>query len=1563
MKDVKSLLNRKDGDDERLGYGEESMTQLWDKAFAKAKGDLKFDPAEEAHLADFHSASDPLAQTEALFRDWRHPQADKFGNKLREPVQQCMSWAQKACTYVEGHASGTYAEPAKLLAGGISYLLKITHTKQAAQDVSADLNTVQATFQTITAAMQEIDTFDKYPVVTPTAKQSLVGVFIALLQFCSYVGHDLRSQKRITLFAKKLFNYQTDLTTGKCEKVEQAIKNFHKSIKIEGYNDTKEIKDGVNWLIKNTNTKMQQTAFSFDMHSMSEKGNVFDKLTKTLQSKLNLNLTVMSQMATRMDSFMPQLIDDGLLWVEKNDYFRKWLYPHGTCPLLYFKGGDGVGKTFLTAHCYQLIPSIAGRDQTLVQKETVRQQLIVTYFLFEPGMQYNQSFASVVASILFQIAAQDPKWCDAIATKPVLDSRDAKMVWDELVLKRFEKRSHSSEQLYILLDGVSEMQPKERESLLGLLYETLGERNHRIWVLLTGSHDQGELFPSDLAEKASIPEISMWNTDPLQDKIILQRMSSFTKLSHLLRFHQDLVKEVSDFIKHLSEGNLSVLDQTIEIMEQYEVKGPKSFGRFKEMIGDGEDALVRRALAKDNEPLEKAVKKVLFWCAFAKQTLTVTNLNQILALDDDARVRGLGLEPILSQCKNLLFKRQMLPPDLGPSNLDRELYWCSRPEHETENSNQKSRKTPSIGDYQYIEFRNAKVRECVKRGQFQPGLDVNAEKVNIFVTLCDVLCDHKADKPTALCQYAACHLIQHLKDIDREMVPQWQRPSTKDAKKGFKDKMSHYRDTRPAKPQEIPGRELKKVGEALGRVLTNETGVSSVFEDIIWYSSDKQIHFDIYDTDKARSTNELVRAWIEKLTERDERENLSLPTQIWTWAQALKKRPEGMLEDLAKGHIRSWVQKSTPQGAKVPYRLAYRALFNTGQYKHWSRDDDQINTRIAQDLFAWCRDSRTRFAQARLTAALLLYESDNQNDREYALSLYRHNRYLDDSMCAEKLYSLLGLAEHSVPKAGVIAVDEWRKVKEYTDEALKCWKNTDAALRPNFNLNRCKRVYMLSVQACMALGDKQLAYKRCTDALSGDFKKCRGLNYFLTILVQIYAEEEHHMEIINTVERQMVTQEANFIPTWLMSRSRQTNKDDWLRRAAVATGNVEVVIRIYDSAINYWAYQGLFHETCVMLSELAVIYRQDCHAIRMAEDIFNRILDAMIRDETLQVDSRLLSIIITERFDIYYYRFSKTKVQSLRMALCYAAADLINNVRIADVIESSAKANALITLAKMFSNMNHKRRAYEIADQAFKLCIADLDDWVDDNDMPAFRTLAKVLNWLNLRKDAGIAASLIFDRANADAVQVSDDEFQHTLSAFLYDRDAPIPAVDGWMGLKVDPSRTASAPAAHPGEPLSPQSVKSACTCHCSVDSTNESPTTAVTTPDSMPIPDETIDVDESNGCTLQCMGPCNKPKLSKWDLEAPQWYMCLDCPATDYCNDCNKSRAGLRASPDKGLWSKMCWGNHSFIEQPIKGWKGVKDGVIRVGDSSRGVRDWLTDVRERGNQEIKNYLNKINKK
>ncbi|PYI05224.1 hypothetical protein BO78DRAFT_419881 [Aspergillus sclerotiicarbonarius CBS 121057] len=1529
MKDVKALLNLRNGDDD-FGFGEETIEELWEKAFAEAGPDLKFDPNEQKSLADFHTASNPISQTELIFREWRHPQAhtpegQEWDHKIRENVQQCLSWAQTTCTYAHDHASGTFGEPVKLLAGGISYLL------QAAQDVSADLNAVQSTFQTIASAMQEIHVMEKHPVVTPTAKESLVKVFIALLYFCSYVGADLRKQTRLALWRKKVLRQQVDVTSKQCDRVEQVIKKFHDAIRTESFNDTKEIKEGVHWLIKNTNTKMQQSVLLANMYNMSEKGNVLDKLAKTLQSKLHLNLTVMSQMATRMDTIMPQLIEQGLSWFRRNDLYQQWLYRHGTCPLLYLKGYDGVGKTFLTAYCYKLIPMMAGRDQTLVQKEAIRQQLIVTYFLFEPGMQYSQTFAGVVASILFQIAAQDPKWCDSISTKPVLKSRDPKKVWNDLVLKRFEKRSHSSEELYILLDGISDMQPKEREPLLKLLYETLEGRNHRVWILLTGSREQRELFPPEMAGTPPVPEIRITSDETLVDLIIKKRMKDFENLSRI-RYPSKGYDEIHKYLIETSKGNLSILDQTIEILDQNGIN-KRTFLDFIEDVGHGDESLIRLALRDSDDALSKAVKKVLLWCAFAKQTLTVSNLGELLHFDDDLQVKAIRLDDVLDRCRNLLYIRPMLPPHMGPPSVNAEIYWCSRPDHETENPKDKTRKQPRAGDYEYVEFRQAEFKECIREGSSRIGLDVNAKKVDIFVTLCDILCGGPGvESAESLHEYATFNLIRHLRDI--EFVIQDKRPADRESnEKSLRDKMSHTKEVKPRQPRKIDNEQLKRVGEALWRILTNGTGVSSVFEKVLSQMTAGEIHFDLYDLSLGHmgaergccqefttSTKELMRSWAEELIGRDTSENLSLPAHIWSWADNMKRHPEGMLEDLAKGHLQSWAQKSTADEARIPYKLAYRACYSTGKYKHWSRDGDEINTRVAEDMLGQCRDSRTRFAQARLAAALLLYESSNKQDRDYALFLYDKNRHLDDSMCAEKLYSLLGLAEHYVPRHGSFdaPTTNWTKVKEYAEEALKCWKDSDAALRPNFNAERCKSVYMLHAKACMALGDTKLARKTCQDALSNKFlRNSRALGYFLTVL---------------------------------------TNKDDRLRRAAVAIDNVELVIQIYDRAICYWASRGLFHETCVMLSELATIYRQDCHAIRMAEDILNRILDAMLKDDALQVDSKLLSIIIMDRFDIYYDRYSKARNKTAKEPLCQAANALIADVRVADVIESSTKASVLITLAKMWKGIGFKYRAYEHADQAFKLCIADLEDWVDDNDMAAFRALTKVLQFAGLSKDAGIAASLVFDRANATALQVSEEEYQNTLSSAIFGGEMPRSvSVDGWMALKVDTINDGSTEAAHKGDPWSPQSP----TSNFSTDRTNdETPTTAATSPCNGSIQESLVD--EGNGSMLQCMGPCRKEKLTQWELDSSPWYLCLDCPSTDYCSECYNTRDAHRHSQAKGLWSKVCWGKHTLIQQPVSGWMGVKDGVIRVGTSSRGVKDWMMDMKERWALEMKNNTKKI---
>lgn len=289
------------------------------------------------------------------------------------------------------------------------------------------------------------------------------------------------------MWRNKIFKLNYDDIESECAKIEGAIADFQAAIHIENANDTKEVREGMNWLIKNTNTKMQQSILLSSVSSLTEKGNVLDKLAQALQHKLNLNLNLMSHMATRMDTILSRLVPRIFNWLQAEVSYKQWLEQTSKGQFLHITGDDGVGKTFLTAHCYTLIPNTAEQNYSLVEKHSVRQQLVMTYFLFEPGFRHFQNVPGVIASILFQIAAQDPKWCDSISTKPELHSRDPARIWRELILKRFDKRSHSSEKLYILLDGLTDMESKERESLLKLFSETLNGGHYRIWILFTWS--------------------------------------------------------------------------------------------------------------------------------------------------------------------------------------------------------------------------------------------------------------------------------------------------------------------------------------------------------------------------------------------------------------------------------------------------------------------------------------------------------------------------------------------------------------------------------------------------------------------------------------------------------------------------------------------------------------------------------------------------------------------------------------------------------------------------------------------------------------------------------------------------------------------------------------------------------------------------------------------------------------------------------------------------------------------------------------------------------------------
>jgi hypothetical protein len=72
---------------------------------------------------------------------------------------------------------------------------------------------------------------------------------------------------------------------------------------------------------------------------------------------------------------------------------------------------------------------------------------------------------------------------------------------------------------------------------------------------------------------------------------------------------------------------------------------------------------------------------------------------------------------------------------------------------------------------------------------------------------------------------------------------------------------------------------------------------------------------------------------------------------------------------------------------------------------------------------------------------------------------------------------------------------------------------------------------------------------------------------------------------------------------------------------------------------------------------------------------------------------------------------------------------------------------------------------------------------------------------------------------------------------------------------------------------------------------------------------------------------------------------MCLICPEIYLCQACYEKRLAQNNGEKSTHWKRVCGVNHKYLKGSIQGWKGVKNGVMTVGDEKIGFTQWLEDV------------------
>lgn len=213
-------------------------------------------------------------------------------------------------------------------------------------------------------------------------------------------------------------------------------------------------------------------------------------------------------------------------------------------------------------------------------------------------------------------------------------------------------------------------------------------------------------------------------------------------------------------------------------------------------------------------------------------------------------------------------------------------------------------------DYEFISFRQPLIKDYLRDEENQMIDNKTQEQVDIFSTLCEVLCSGEQNyvesegvgSRRSLQFYAALHFTQHLYEIKVEKSTENQALS---------------------------------VFEAIVRVLSNENNVCAVFEQLLVVMGQLKPEDDgtesaIYEVFEGLTSEhkglEILDKWTEKVA--DSKDKLTSKARVWFDARikSKDKHSKRLLKKLACGFLENLATMITAESAKIPYKLVYHTL-------------------------------------------------------------------------------------------------------------------------------------------------------------------------------------------------------------------------------------------------------------------------------------------------------------------------------------------------------------------------------------------------------------------------------------------------------------------------------------------------------------------------------------------------------------------------------------------------------------------------------------------------------------
>ncbi|KAL6901086.1 hypothetical protein GGI43DRAFT_367968 [Trichoderma evansii] len=1489
------------------------VADLWKDALKQYKGIVGFDLQPKFNnvqaMIDFGTGE------MNAFHKFRHN--SKKVDKLRSLFATNIDFIEKGAQQLISAATPAFP-PAAAIGTAITYLLS------ACKQVSADYDVVVVFFEDMNSFLERVTILETRLPSHKAYQNCLMDVFTSFLTLTGY-AHKYIELGRFKKWITNLIGGEDGDLSGARKKMDKDLTRLQNATEFAILGNSEELKKMNGELqtnqVEHTRMLEEQKEVMFSISQDTE--NIRSDVAKLLKAFTEQNAkhdhkgkpssqeASKPASASRVRSTMPDvegegheykilketLVPDTCAWVFSQPEWEAWIKQDEQDasvlkPILALAGQPGTGKSHLAATVYDKLYSLAKEDSS--------QRTCVAHFYFREQQKDLCWFLKGIITVINQVVEQSAPLCERINAEIVRDDNFYNVwEWKDLLLKilgpSFDK--DTSNRLTILFDGLDELVnfPQFPEFV-----KLIKGEQFRISIVVTS---RPELL-QQVSEQAEVSTIEITKEKQLADfkSLIWHRIN---ELGYLKRFTRYVQQRIAEKVEEVSP-NLLYAEYTLARLDALGREGAalQVLARpLPETLQGVYEIMLNECQRRMPAARQQIALKLLHWLAFSRRVLTldeVTSLLVYLSKDD-----SFSLEEIPEVAAKFL---QIGDPALDAESRDspRGAYISSIEEVEKADS------ASNNPDDTYNDGTlPVKFKERSMRAFFRDASTLNSDwRFTVSEANRQILLDcvnlvkpeplgpgHSIKDTLRL--YSAYWLLSHFVDIKlEEHTPQ----EKAEVMEGFAMALSHT-----------------DFAETLSR-----TGM-------------------VYNRNVKGAVNDKAALWAENLKIPEISSLLTPSTASW-WADvAIDSRRCRM--GMVKGYVRLIYTAADVGAASTVYKLLYGLLGVAGlddliTDKAKANFPEETSTQEAKAGDLTPSDSENAESQTKeelgeeksslgLPGLFSDLEMDCTAYRALGELFFHYKLYKPAELMCNKANISLHSGDNDTEKFKIsilhcnVLLKLHQKDKAF-ETILECAKGIETVNVPT-SLKRLALLAKASVET--KLGMREAAAESYTQAKLID---PTGLSPGDSLVkeLNLFEKASDHAGYFRTLKSWSFNDRLTWM-AWNYCNDGQ-ERHIKLRALALKEGEAEFLIEVYKDAIQFL---DRLNSGAPMRLELALTYFRAAGDLENSRKFLDEIFESTsngwpysITDEEPQTT---LQRSVDTMSDVLYETFRGSRDPNVKAEALAALKGLMDRpLSLAVPIYNSIDlVHRRIIIASMCLKMGQGSEFQERLQSIFDDCFAGLSDKVSWNDGQNLEKLGHSLMVLSkaipdgqdIRRYARIVISAIFSKITSPAEEEEDESDSDSDAGSDADSedgssdDADV-KIKGGMTAFEGISAFETVDSLRSGKPSAPE---------------NEG------------------DLGNLFTVASSCDGGICSPVAGyAWWGESVVHY-CAECSTTLICEICYNARH----HPEKvGSPNVMhfCDKGHNYIRLPIEGWRGIKDGMMRVdGDEPVKFDDFLNHLQK----------------